>query len=457
MPDSCHEFRRLSRRQAISVGAASALGLSLPSLLRIKDASAASSSRSFGAARSVIFIFLHGGHPQHETWDPKPTSPEDIRGEFKDTATNLPGVRFSELLPRCAQLADRLAIVRSMRHTNANHVQACLPAQTGHKHPPSFQSRGDFPPTPTDFPHFGAVMDHLRETPPGGLPRWVQIGPTMTRNNGTVLHGQSPGFLGAAHQPFVVDQDLTKADTRIDAVTPNLGVARLQGRRKLLDQIQSQRRILDRAASNAKDIHYEKAYQLLTSTATQHAFDLDAEPAAARARYPANQIGRSCLLARRLVEAGAPFVNVHWCKTPRGSWDTHSQNFSKMKESLGPNLDHCFATLIEDLEQRGLLDEVLIVPMAEFGRTPKINGNAGRDHWPFVYTLALCGAGLRRGVVEGASDRLGGEPATRAYSPADMAATLYHLLGVPRDTTIFDLANRPNRLIVGDPIEPILA
>lgn len=279
----------------------------------------------------------------------------------------------------------------------------------------------------------------------------------MTRNNGTVLHGQSSGYLGAAHSPFVVDQDLTKDRVRIEAVTPHVGVARLRGRRALLQSFQQQRRVLDRAAASERNAYAQRAFNLLTSEATQRAFDLDAEPPRARARYPDTQVGRSCLLARRLIEAGVPFVNVHWCKTPRGSWDTHGQNFKKMKASLAPNLDGCFSALIDDLAERGLLDHTLIVPMAEFGRTPKINRSAGRDHWPWVYSLALCGAGLRPGVVLGASDRLGGEPASRHYNPADMAATLYHLLGIPADTRLYDAARRPHPLVLGRPIEEMLA
>lgn len=445
---------RMTRRVALSIGAASGVGLSLPDFYRCRAADDPSrTGRSFGSAKSVIFLFLHGGHPQQETWDPKPEATEDVRGEFDSIGTAIPGVRFSELFPRCARLADRLAIVRSMAHGNTNHVQACLPAMTGHKHPPSVRSRGDFPPTEADFPHFGAVLDHLRPTK--HLPTWVQLGPVMTRSNRTILHGQSAGFLGREHSPLVVDQDL-QGDPDIQVVTPRVGVSRLQGRQELLAEINSQRRHLDQAAGQVKDKFYQRAYNLLTSTAVHQAFDLGAEPAAVRQAYPQNQVGQSCLLARRLVEAGVPFVNIHWCKTPSQSWDTHSQNFKKMKQSLGPTLDQSLAALLNDLEQRGLLGQVLVMPMAEFGRTPKINKNAGRDHWPFVYSLAMAGAGLARGVVEGASDRQGAYPQSRPYDPADMAATIYHLLGIPAETVLYDRQSRPHRLLAGQPIEAIL-
>ena len=461
LPSGCRQFdecQRSTRRQWLTAGAAAGLGLSLPNWFRLQQSATAAAGahrRSFGSAKQVIFLFLHGGHPQHETFDPKPQAPAEIRGEFGQIETALPGVHFGELFPRCAQIADRLALVRSMSHGNTNHVQACLPAMTGHKHPPQVRSRGDFPPSPSDFPHFGAVFDHLRGDR-RQLPGWVQIGPVMTRNNGTVLHGQSPGFLGRDHTPLSVDQDLLADDVRVDAVTPQVGVSRMQGRQQLLSSLEQQRRLLDQAASGTKDAFYRRAYNLLTSTATQQAFDLSAEPVSMRALYPESQVGRSCLLARRLVQAGVPFVNVHYCKTPRGSWDTHSNNFSQMKESLGPTLDGSLSALVLDLEARGLLDQVLVVAMAEFGRTPQINSRAGRDHWPFVYTLALAGAGLKRGVVHGASDRLGAYPQSHPHDPADMAATIYHLLGVPSDTTLYDQEHRPHRLVIGRPIEAIL-
>lgn len=453
--DGCRQFRHathISRRACLTIGGATGLGLGLPDLMRLR---AAEANSGFGSAKSVIFLFLHGGHPQHETWDPKPNAPDGVRGEFGEIASAMPGYRIGELLPMCSKLTDRMAVVRSMAHENTNHTQACLPAMTGHKHPPSVRSRGDFPPTDADFPHFGAVLDHLRPGS-GTLPNWVQLGPVMTRSNRTVLHGQSSGFLGDNHSPFRVEQNLLPDDVRIDAIAPEITVQRLRGRRSLLAEIDSQRERLDVAAARSRTAFYEKAFGLLTSDATHRAFDLAAEPAAVRERYGRHQVGQSCLLARRLVEAGVPFVNVHWCKTPSGSWDTHGQNFKKMKDSLGPTLDTALSALLEDIEQRGMLDDVLIMPMAEFGRTPQINKNAGRDHWPFVYTLAMAGAGLKRGVFEGQSDRLGAYPASTPYDPADMAATIYHLLGIRNDTILYDRERRPHRLVVGKKIDAIL-
>src|SRR5215213_7478808 len=220
----------MTRREALRLGGACGLALTLPDLLRAQSRSRPEPAGSFGRARSVIVLYLHGGPAQQETWDPKPDGPSPARGEFGAIATSVPGVRVSELLPRSAQIMHRLAVIRSLSHGNANHVQASLSAMTGHAHPPSLESRGDFPPTPSDFPPVGAVLDSLRK--PGRLPTWVQVGPLMRRNNGTVLHGQLPGFLGAKHGPLTIDQDLLASGARVGAVTPaaELSVPRLTGR-----------------------------------------------------------------------------------------------------------------------------------------------------------------------------------------------------------------------------------
>jgi len=450
---------KLSRRDVLRVGSLTGLGLTLPQLLSVRDISAARRSSTFGRARRVIMLFLHGGHPQQETFDPKPAGPSAVRGEFGATATSVPGVHFSELLPRCAAIMDRLAIVRSMSHENANHVQACLPAQTGHKHPVQFQSRGDFPPSDTDFPPIGAVLDHLRPAR-SELPTWVRVGPLMRRSNGTTLHGQVPGLLGNQHASFVVDQELLPADVRIKALEPLEGLngARLSQRANLRTEFNQLSNQLDTLAEQrGLNNFYQRAANLLSSPKTKKAFDLAREPATMRERYGKTEFGQRCLLARRLVEAGVPMVNVSYCHTPSGSWDTHGQNFTKMKDQLGPDLDTAFTALVEDLGERGMLSDTLVIVNAEFGRTPKINSNAGRDHWPWVYSLALAGAGIRPGTVYGASDASAAYPASTPRDPADMAATLYHLLGIDRETRILDVLGRPHSLVIGNPIEEILA
>jgi hypothetical protein len=479
--DGCRDFNRaaqVTRRSALSAGSLAGITLSLPGLLAARSAAEASgtaaeaakdrSTGSFGKARRVVMLYLHGGHPQQETFDPKPTGPSAVRGEFGAISTSVPGVLFSELLPQSALLADRFAIVRSMSHDNPNHVTASLPAGTGHKHPPG-TPQTDFPPAVSDFPAYGAVLDHIRSEQKrhsttknlsGDLPSWVRIGPLMRRGNGTVLHGQLPGFLGARHAHFAIDQKLMSEDVSIEAVQPNdeLSASRIGARRDLLRVIDEQRRSMDEwATAQDLDTFYQRAFSLLSSPATRDAFDLSAEPLALRQSYGWTEFGQRCVLARRLIESGVPMVNVSYCHTPSGSWDTHNDNFRKMKSSLAPTLDAALHGLLTDLESRGLLDDTLVVVNAEFGRTPAINSRAGRDHWPFVYSLALAGAGIRSGMIYGASDASAAYPAELPRSQADFAATLYHLLGVPADTILVDHTNRPHSLIIGQPIAEILA
>ncbi len=457
---ACDGFRRahFDRRDLLRVGGLCGMGLLLPDLFRARAEAAPAAKGTFGRARSVILLYLHGGHAQQETWDPKPDGPSPERGEFGAIATSVPGVRISELLPRSAGVMHKLAVIRSLSHDNANHVQASLPAMTGHAHPPGTEAKGDFPPSPTDFPPFGAVLSAVR--PASALPTWVQVGPLMRRANGTVLHGQSPGFLGGRHGPLVIDQDLTPADVRVDAVSSGGDVPqlRLTDRKNILAQVDAQRRLLDAAGEvQTFDAYQQQALGLLTSSATARAFALASEPAALRDRYGRNVFGQSCLLARRLAEAGVPMVNVHFCRTPTGSWDTHGKHFSQMKESLCPTFDQAFAALVSDLDQRGLLDRTLVLATAEFGRTPKVNSAAGRDHWPWVYSVALAGGGAAAGLVYGASDKIAAYPTAQPHDPRDLAATVYHLLGVSPETVVRDQTGRPHSLVIGEKISGVLA
>src|SRR5436190_5625736 len=272
MPDpanssrGCEDYRhsaRLHRRQLLQVGGLTGMGLLLPDLFRARAGAAPSARGTCGRARSVIMLYLHGGHAQQETWDPKPDGPTPERGEFGAIATSVPGVRVSELLPRCARILHRLAVIRSLSHANANHVQASLSAMTGHAHPPAAEARGDFPPSPSDFPPFGAVLSSLRK--PGRLPTWVQVGPLMRRNNGTVLHGQLPGFLGARYSPLTIDQDLQADAVRIGATSasPELSVSRLTARRDLLRQVDRQQRRLGASDVQSFDTYQQRALDLL--------------------------------------------------------------------------------------------------------------------------------------------------------------------------------------------------
>jgi len=447
----------LTRRHLLHVGGLTGLGLSLPDLLRAQAQAGPSAKGTFGRAKSVIVLYLHGGHAQQETWDPKPNGPAPERGEFGAIATSVPGTHVSELLPHSARLMHKLAVIRSLSHPNANHVQASLSAMTGHAHAPSAEARGDFPPSPSDFPSFGAVLDRLR--PAGKLPTWVQVGPLMRRDNGTILHGQAAGFLGSKHAPLVIDQNLLPADIRIEAVSTDaeLSPDRLSGRRALLHNLDSQRRLLNQAGeTQSLDAHQQRALNLLTSPEIGKVFQLGAEPAPIREQYGRSQFGQCCLLARRLAEAGVPIINVHYCRTPSGSWDTHGKHFSQMKNSLCPTFDRAFASLVADLDQRGLLGQTLVLATAEFGRTPKINSGGGRDHWPWVYSVALAGGGAAAGVVYGDSDKVAAFPKAHPHDPRDLAATIYHLLGVPADTILHDATNRPHALVIGQKIDGLL-
>ncbi len=469
----------LSRREILRLGGACGLALGLPVLLRAQAQTRPTGT--FGRAKSVIVLYLHGGHAQQETWDPKPDGPAPARGEFGAIATSVPGVHISELLPRSAQILHKLAIIRSVSHGNANHVQAALAALSGHAHPPEAEARGDFPPSAADFPPFGAVVNHLRQSTPTGppfarggalerpslqrggtgesLPSWVQVGPLMRRANGTILHGQFPGFLGVRNSPLVVDQDFLPDNVRIQAVSPDpsVPVMRLTNRGRLLDQVEEQRRAFDRAAEmQTFDDFHRRAFDLLSSPATARAFNLASEPPALRTRYGRTQFGQRCLLARRLAEAGVPIINVHFCHTPDGSWDTHGRHFATMKNLLCPIFDQAFAALVDDLDQRGLLGQTLVLATAEFGRTPRVNNSAGRDHWPFVYSVALAGGGARAGTVYGASDGIAAYPTDHPHDPRDLAATVYHLLGVPAETLVYDQTHRPHALVVGERIEGLL-
>ena len=457
---ACSDFRKAAwpnRREWLRVGGLGTLALGLPDLLRVRAEAKENSKRTFGRAKSLILLYLHGGAAQQETWDPKPDGPSPARGEFGAIATSVPGIHVSELLPRSAKIMNHLALIRSLSHANANHVQASLPALTGHAHSRSDEAKDDFPPSPQDFPPFGAVLNYLR--PPGHLPTWVQVGPLMRRNNGTVLHGQLPGFLGPKYGPLVVNQDLLPAQVRVEGLSPSSDVPmlRLVGRKDLLEQIDHQRRHLDQLAvvRNLEDYQL-RALNLLTSSATGRAFQLAAEPAAIRDLYGRTQFGQCCLLARRLAEAGVPLINVHFCHTPKGSWDTHSQHFYQMKDSLCPTFDQAFAGLVTDLANRGLLDQTLVLAMAEFGRTPKVNSSGGRDHWPWVYSAVLAGGGVARGIVYGSSDKSAAHPTSHPHDPCDLAATVYHLLGVKDDTIINDQLGRPYPLVIGKKIDALL-
>jgi hypothetical protein len=382
----------------------------------------------------------------------KPAAPREVRGEFNTIATTVPGVHISEHLPRCARVMDKLAIVRSLHHPMRNHNSAAVETLCGRT-----PLKGDLEllaDDPNSFPCYGAALSHLL---PGRQEVPAHVALPHVMYNVVTLPGQTAGFLGAASNPFQITHGLDEPDFRAGELElpADLSLARLEDRRSLLSCVESQTARAERLArKKAMSVYQEKAFRLLHSAQVRRAFDLSQEHAVLRERYGRNKLGQSLLLARRLVEAGVRFVNVN-DKVHNGqlaNWDSHENNFSRLKNDLLPPADRAFSALIEDLEARGLLDSTLVIALAEFGRTPRINSSAGRDHWPDCFSMVLAGGGVKGGSVHGASDKIGAFPALDPVTPGDLAATLFWRFGLEPTTEIRDLTNRPYRLAEGEPI-----
>jgi hypothetical protein len=380
-----------------------------------------------------------------------------VRGPFASTATRVPGVWISEHLPHCARMMDKLAIVRSLHHPMRNHNSAAVEALCGRS-----PLKGDLELLADDansFPCYGSALSHLSPGP-REVPAHVALPHVMY--NVVVLPGQTAGFLGAAANPFQITKDPNDSHFRVDELElpADLPLARLEDRSSLLTLVESQRRSAERAAGQrAMSIYQQKAFALIHSDTVRRAFDLSRESITLRERYGRNTLGQSLLLARRLVEAGVRFVNVN-DKVHNGqlaNWDSHENNFGRLKNDLLPPADRAFSALIEDLEARGLLATTLVVALAEFGRTPQINRVAGRDHWPDCYSIVLAGGGIHGGAVYGASDKIGAFPAADPVTPGDLAATLFWRFGLDPAAEVHDLTGRPYRLAEGEPIRRLFA
>ena len=443
-----------SRREWLRVGGLGSLGISLPGLLHANAAAPSGKPASFGRAKSVILLFLSGGPPQHETFDPKPEAPSEIRGPFRPIATSVPGIQFCETLPHTAKIAHRLAVIRSMVTDTHSHSTSGAYMLTGYE---PLTKAENVPPSPDDWPSLAAVVGAMK--PSDRSPLSSVILPDELYNDGHIVWpGQNGGFMGSKWHPTLLKCDPLQQPMRIEGLTleDGLTTARLGERYDLLAQLDQQfaAAVSSGAVTEMSDMH-QKAFGLLHSDASRAAFALEKEPAALRAAYGDHKFGQSVLLARRLVEAGTRLVQVNWPREgPRevpGSplWDTHANNAGRVKDVLCPQFDRTFATLIEDLHQRGLLDETLVVAMGEFGRSPTHNANGGRDHWGSVFSVALAGAGIGGGQVIGASDRLGAQPQERPVRPPDLAATFLHLLGLDPASEFLDPLQRPRRLTNG--------
>jgi uncharacterized protein DUF1501 len=480
----------VTRREALTAGGLATMGgfFNLPNVLALEERRAADARP--GRAKSVLLLYLHGGAPTQDMFDLKPNAPVEIRGEFRPIATNVTGIQICEHLPRTARWMHRCAIVRSVHHRAGCHNT--LPGFTGNEQPVDVNEpvpRDSYPPgmgavceylkpAGVEMPHYAAVPNYLgwgwaikRPGPWGGFlgkrydPLCSEYRPVLDRNPPA---GRGPMWLGT---PFLADADLG-GDMTID---------RLDTRRTLLEQLDDRQRRLERqpvgspspptplpsgARGDAFDRVRRRAFSLLTGSKLKDAFDLRREDPRVRDRYGSHVVGSSTLIARRLIEAGVRFVEVYWdgytYRVPNDNldpyWDTHSNNFIQMRRVNLPNLDQVYDALLADLEQRGLLDETLVVMMSDFGRTPRVNAAAGRDHWTDCYSVVLAGAGIRGGTICGASDAHAAYVRDRQVRPADICATIYHCLGIDPHTTVPDRTGRPVPISHGgEPIREILA
>ena len=456
---------RFSRRHMLKVGGLGMLGLTLPSLLRAEATQAKIKAASRKArAKSVIFLYQFGGPSHVDMFDMKPDAPEKIRGPHHPISTSADGIQISEHLPDLARVMDKVTLVRTMTHTMKNHNSASYYALTGHAPPLDDIRLRD---TLDLRPAYGSVVDKLAPVR-GELPTFVAYPHVIA--DGSVTPGQHASFLGKSHDPLLITQDPNARDFSLPELSLPRGVSfeRLAERRELQKLIDSQTRLMDHAAAaRGLDEYYERALAMLHSTKLREAFNLSAEPAPLRDRYGRTTYGQGCLLARRLVESGVKFVTVYFSEsiggqsTESGGWDTHGFNNTKMYPIIEkfhlPITNQTLPVLLEDLDQRGLLDTTLVVWMGEFGRTPEINKSASRDHWPQCYTALLAGGGVKRGFVYGESDRQGMHPAKDPVRPEDLTATMFHLLGIDPKTELIDHVNRPHPAAEGNVIHGILA
>jgi hypothetical protein len=457
-----HVLRLLKRRSVLRIGGMGLLGLTMPKIFAAEEA--AKAKKIMAKARSVIFLFQWGGPSHLETFDMKPDAPSGIRGFHKPMASKADGIQVNSLLPKTAQIMDKVTIIRSMTHTMKNHNSAGYYALSGHAPPSDDQRLKD---TVDLFPAYTSVVDTLAPSR-GEVPTSVHL--PYVVSDGTQTPGQFASFLGKSHDPFLVTADPNDPHFSLPELSLPEGITyeRLAARREMQKLVDSQSRLLDYSATaRGIDGYYEKALAMLHSTQVREAFDLGKEPAAVRDAYGRTTYGQSCLLARRLVEAGVKFVTVTFDpaiggqSVTEGGWDTHGFNDTRMfpiieKRHL-PITEQTLPTLLNDLEVRGLLKDTFVVWVGEFGRTPHVNKSLSRDHWPQCYTALLAGAGVKKGFVYGASDKHGEHPAENPVKPDDLAATMYHLLGLDPHTEVRDMANRPVPVTSGNVVEGILA
>ncbi len=479
--DTCDGY---SRRAMMRVGSSALAGLSTATLLE-RAASGAESDeearyggKGFGSAKSVILLYLQGGPSHLDLWDPKTDVPDNVRSVFSNIDTKIPGVQFSELLPNLAQQIDRATLIRSLSYTPVglfNHTAAIYQMLTGYtadKVSPSGQLE---PPSPKDFPNFGCNIVKLRPLESPMLPFVMMPRPLQESN--VIGKAGTAGFLGRAFDPYYLyptggDMEMDKMEKiQVTDLTlrEEVPLARMSRRASLRDSITAGMKSMDRAVERyALNEYYEKALGLVLSGKAREAFNLSSESAETRDKYGRNTFGQSCLLARRLVEAGTRVVEVNWPKVANSdnhSWDVHTGLSDRMKKQSAPMLDSGVAALLEDLDERGLLDETLVVAVGEFGRSPKrgvstsgnSNSDDGRDHWPYCYTGLIAGAGIRRGYVHGKSDETGSAPLEDPVHPGELLATIYHAVGLYPRRTVYNHLNQPREMVKADAVMDLFA
>jgi hypothetical protein len=480
----------IARRELLRVGGSALLGLSLADLFQFQAAARALSpveakrqgegtAPGFGKAQSVILLYLQGGPSQLDLWDPKDNVPDRVRSPFKAIATRLPGVKVTEVLPQFARVLDKVTLIRSMSYTPNglfNHTAAIYQMVTGYT-PDRVSPSGQLePPSPKDFPHIGANMVRLKPPTVPMLPFVMMPRPLQESN--VVGKGGTAGFLGRAYDPYYLyppgdDADLGKMNKiKIDdlQLRPEVPEVRLARRARLRDLVTAGMPQLEKAVARYElPKHYGNALGLVLSGRARVAFDLQQENNRTRDRYGRNTFGQSCLLARRLIEAGTRFVEVNWPRFANAddtyTWDTHQNQTHLLKNECCPIFDAAVSALVSDLDERGLLAETLVIAVGEFGRSPQrgvsTSGNQnkddGRDHWPYCYTACLAGAGVRRGLVYGRSDRTASAPVENPVHPTDLLATVYHSVGIDPGTMLLNHLNQPRELVKGEVLTGVMA
>ncbi|HTI50292.1 MAG TPA: DUF1501 domain-containing protein [Planctomycetaceae bacterium] len=465
LPDNCPNLR-FPRREWLRIGGTSLAGLSLAQRAGAGPATSARTAidpgATFGRAKSVIVVFLSGGPPQHETWDPKPDAPAEVRGGFGTIATATPGLSVGELMPLTAQLTGQIAVLRAMVTNDNAHSSSGYQMMTGVPHVP-LNLENAISKAPNLAPHWGAINRYVRPPDANPFPAAITL-PNRIANTGEIVWpGQIGGALGPKYDPWLLTCDPSAPDFTIPdlSLPAELPALRFERRLSLLEQLSGHvDRLRDSAAIAGFNRQTQQALDLLGGDRARQAFDLSRESAAMRDRYGRTRWAQSLLLSRRLVEAGVPFVQVNWCRVDGepngGSWDTHDRHNDLLQRYLMPWMDRAYSALLTDLSERGLLDETLVVWTGEFGHTPRFNANAGRDHWGQCFSIALAGAGIRGGVVHGKSDEHAAHPVSGRVEPRDLLATMYHLLGHSPDTELHDTEGRPFPLSRGRVIEEIL-